>query len=200
MDDTTHTLLYTANLRGDLALLPKLYTFLKLLTDEFNPVYIVDLGESCSPNVWHCDATDARSMLIAFDGMGYTAANATELTLESRQKLSEPMTMGLVDEQHPCVVADLLFALSPMQGDGHLCVILSPAEVTRLEGRTLSLQRVAAGQVGIVRVLMEDAPKLLSADIRQMPPDTPPTTVIAGVVDFIVSEARYYQKRKSENS
>src|SRR5262245_40772445 len=111
------SLLYTAGLRGDLELLPRLYTFLKTLRGEFNSIYLVDLGETCAPEVWHCEVTEGRSMLIALDGMGYTAANAAHLTPDSRAKLTDQMALGLVDADHPHVVGDCLFALHPTPGD-----------------------------------------------------------------------------------
>ncbi len=91
------SILYTANIRGDLALLPRLYTFLKSLQADLRqfapedesevmlcavqprPVQtlLLDLGDSCAPDVWHCAATGGRSTLIALDAMGYHAANVT---------------------------------------------------------------------------------------------------------------------------
>jgi hypothetical protein len=193
-------LLYTANLRGDLELLPKMYTFIKALRAELAPTVLVDLGNSCAEDVWHCEATDGRSMLIAFDSMGYTAANAAHLSIESRAKLTEQTALALVDGEHHHAERDLLFALHPTPGDGHLCVVLTPAETTRLDGYTLYLQAVNAGEIGVVHLKIGESPALLSAEIRLLPSGTAPAATIAGVVDFIIGEARYYHKRKSEKS
>ncbi|HEX2623584.1 MAG TPA: hypothetical protein VHL11_25665 [Phototrophicaceae bacterium] len=193
------SLLYTAGLRGDLDLLPRLYTFLKTLRGEFNPAYVIDLGESCAVEIWHCEVTEGRSMLIALDGMGYTAANTDHLTPDSRAKLTDQVALGLVNADHPHVAGDCLFALHPTSGDGHLCIVLKPGEMTRLAGRTLDLEAVEAGQVGIVRLTTGDVPQVLSSEVRLMPSGTAPDPTIAGVVDFVISEARYYQRRAKDS-
>jgi hypothetical protein len=189
-----YTLLYTAGLRGDLDLLPKLYTFLKALRGEFGASHLVDLGDSCAEGIWHCDATDGRSLLIGLDAMGYTAVNAAHLTAESRRKLAEQTSIGLVDQQHLHTAGDVLFALRPASGDGHLCVVLTPSPETRFHENILHLQPVERGQVGVARIDNGQ----LAAQVHLMPPATAPDATIAGVVDFIRDEARYYQKRKSE--
>jgi hypothetical protein len=201
MDDSANiNLLYTANLRGDLELLPKMYTFIKALRGELSPTVLVDLGNSCAEDLWHCDATEGRSMLIAFDSMGYTAANASHLSTESRERLTEQTALALIDLEHQHAERDLLFALHPTSGDGHVCVVLTPSETTRLDGYTLYLQAVNAGEIGVVRLKTGESAELLSAEIRLLPNGTAPAATIAGVVDFILAEARYYHKRKSEKS
>jgi hypothetical protein len=196
MEDQTITLLYTANLKGDLYSLPKLYTYLRVLRGEFHPVYLLDLGASCSAESWHCDITEGRSMLIALDGMGYTAANAAHLSRDSREKLLEQTTMALVDETHPHVEAALRFAITPVDDDSSLCILLTPYEQTVVKDNHLYLQTVEAGQVGIVTLKNGE---LFSTETRIVPSDTAPDGTIAGVVDFILAEARYYQRRKREN-
>lgn len=191
--------LYTAGLRGDLHLLPRLYTFIKTLRGEFNPVQLLDLGDACTPESWHCAATGGRSMLIALDGMGFTAANASALDAENYTRLLDQVTLALVTEQQPQVRGDCVFALQPTAGDGHLCVILTPAASTHLADGILYLQNISAGQIGVVRVSIGTTSELLSAEIRDLPPGTAPAPTIAGVVDFVIGEARYYQKRQNDS-
>lgn len=113
------TILYTANLRGDLERLPRLHTFLRGLknlppADEpdvmlcaVEPVarriLLLDAGNACAPDAWHCAATGGRSALIVLDAMGYQAVNvAGFLTAESRARLdANYLGMALVDEAHP---------------------------------------------------------------------------------------------------
>lgn len=94
------TILYTAKIRGDLTLLPRLYTFLqKLKAEAQHPVLLLDLGESCVDDVWHCAATGGRSTLVVLDGMGYHAANVTGfLEASQRDKLRTSLTTAMVDE------------------------------------------------------------------------------------------------------
>ena len=93
------TLLYSGEIAGDLALLPRLYTFLQRLhPPQQQPTLLLDLGGSCANSAWHCRETGGRSTLIVLDGMGYHAANvAGALDREGRDKLAENVTMGLVD-------------------------------------------------------------------------------------------------------
>jgi hypothetical protein len=216
------SILYTANIRGDLDLIPRLYTFLKELRRDmtrFRPededvmlcvvqppetrTLLLDMGNSCASDVWHCAATDGRSALIALDAMGYNAANVPNLSAESRSKLEENLLgMALVDAEHPWQDAGVLAT-----GDAHsdlmtstpynLSVVLSPADATHLNNRILRLTAVNAGQVGTAYISSVDTTPVLSAHaIFDLPPNTPPDPTIAGAVDFIIREARRYQGNK----
>ncbi len=195
------TLLYTGGIAGDLALLPRLYTFLQRLKGDGRHCLLLDLGGSCSDIAWHCRDTGGRSALIVLDGMGYHAANAEGvLETEDRDKLAGQVTMGLVDRRNHwrCRMAsamEIIAALRPVEPDERLQIMLEPAESTRLDGKVLRLQAVGRGQVGEVAVDMRGEPVLVSSCIRNMPADTPPNPSIAGAVEFVESEARYYRRR-----
>lgn len=222
------SIFYTANIRGDLALLPPLYTFLKSLREDlahFAPedegevmlcavqppparTLLLDLGDSCAPDVWHCTATAGRSTLIALDAMGYHAANVSGLlSLESRAKLAENlMGMALVDSEHPGEVEGVLFTtLSPsvrpsaesFGPQARLQISLSPDATTRLTGHTLYLARVEAGQIGTAYIGGTDSdPQLLADATFDLPANTPPDPTISGTVDFVTNEARFFAKRQ----
>ena len=198
------TLLYTHNLRGNIELLPRLHTFIKRLRgDKPRQTPLIDVGDSCAAEVWHCSATGGRSMLIALDGMGYTAMHAGKMSLENRLKLREHLMSTLVDEETAYFHGDLMFALHPGEGDGHLCVVMTPGAATlqfgslEAPGRALYLAGLHTGQVGVVQLEIADGqtPMLRTFEVHDVPPDTPPDPTIAGVVDFVLDEARYYQKR-----
>ena len=93
------SLLYSANLRGDIALLPQLFTFIQRLKPEGGPGnLILDLGKACDGAVPHCRQTGGRSMLIALDGMGYHAANIEgALDPQDRRQVDKQVSMALVD-------------------------------------------------------------------------------------------------------
>src|SRR5690606_4826629 len=82
--------LYTANIRGQLDLLPRLYTLLRRLRGEAEGrTLLLDAGHACDAAVWHCAQTDGRSALRVLDAMGYTAANACGfLSDEGRARLA----------------------------------------------------------------------------------------------------------------
>lgn len=199
------TLLYSANIAGDLALLPRLYTFLRRLQPaERRQTLLLDLGRSCSDAIPHCRETGGRSTLIVLDGMGYHAANiAGALDRENRDKLAEIVTMGLVDERDdwlfrvpPIRDPSIRVALRPRDDGARLQIILKPAASTRVEGNALYLKAVKAGQVGEAVVDLRGAPSLLRTGAHQMPPDTPPNPSIAGTVEFVEAEARLLAKKR----
>lgn len=194
------TLHYTANIQGDLDMLPRLHTFLRQLRGDTPQRILLDMGDTCAPDVWHCQATGGRSVLIALDGMGYAAANTEGLTPGNRAKLESHVSMALVDAIRPHVQDDLLFALKPTEGDGHLCICLTPAHQTQLEGRLLTLAPVDTGHVGesVIEGIDGDY-RLISAATYALPANTPPDATIAGVIDFIVSEARFFQRKQDQD-
>jgi hypothetical protein len=187
------TILYTANLRGDLHLLPRLYTYLqKLKADQTNP--------ACAADVWHCAVTGGRSMLIVLDGMGYHAANVTGLLEASqRAKLGSSITMGMVDEQHvwryhvPPVRDETVMIASVEAPALTLCIVAAPASATAFNNRTLWLQAVTKGQVGLVEI---DVPALhiRTQQIFEMPSSLKPDAPIAAAVEFVEDEARSLQQ------
>lgn len=195
-------LLYTANLAGELAILPRLHTFLQRLKSQApGQTLLLDLGGSCHPSSWHCRATGNRSMFIALDGMGYHAANCEGLlAAEARAKLSDQVSLKLVDKANPWrfevgpgIAIAILASLE--NSAARVNVLLAGNESSRLDGDQLRLGAVRAGQVGQVTLEIGDAPRLVSATIHELPADTPPNPSIAGLVDFVEAEARYYMSK-----
>ena len=198
------TLLYTANIAGDLTRLPRLYTLIRRLQPPAGrPALLLDLGKSCAADVWHCRETGGRSTLTVLDGMGYHAANvAGMLDREHRAKLAEQVTLALIDAGHDWLYETALlsrqairFTLNPRAEAARLQVSMTAAECTTIVGNALFLEAVDAGQVGEALVEIQGAPHLISAHIHAMPPNTPPNPSIAGTVDFVEAEARYLAKK-----
>jgi hypothetical protein len=199
-------ILYTANIRGDLAILPRLYNFMQLLKPaERQGTLFLDLGDSCADDVWHCGVTGGRSTLIVLDGMGYHAARV-DLADEERAKIEDVVTMGLVDDKHdwhyhiPPVIDDsICITNSPQKNDSlRLQIHLKATQKTAIQGKMLTLQTVEAGQVGMVTVdLSLAAPRLIHTEIRQIPSNIHPNPTIVASVDFVESEARFFQNKQS---
>ena len=197
-------LLYTANIAGDLALLPRLFTVIQQLrADPCQPVLLLDLGASCADDVWHCRETGGRSTLIALDAMGYHAANVKgTLDERNRGKLAEQVTMALVDEgrdwlYHVPPVSDdsISVRLRARDDEARMQIVLSPAQRIAIKGNAIFLQSVGAGQVGEVLVDLREAPVLIGERVHRIPPDTPPNPSIAGTVEFVEAEARYFARQ-----
>lgn len=200
------TLRYSANIAGDLALLPRLFTFLQRLNAaDGQSALLLDLGGSCAESVWHCRATGGRSTLIVLDGMGYHAANvAGALDAENRGKLAEQVTLALVyaDCDWPYKVPPLsdpgiIVRLRPRASAARLQIALTPAADTRIDGNALWLREVEAGQVGEAVVDLRGEPRLVSATVHTLPADTPPNPSIAGAVEFVEAEARLFAGKRA---
>lgn len=199
------TLLYTAGIAGDITLLPRLFTYLQRLKPaDSRRTLLLDLGGSCSQSVWHCRATAGRSILIVLDGMGYHAANVDGiLDTATRDKLAEQVSVALVDRNNkwryslsPLAAGQVFATLSPVGRAARLQILLDPADSTRLEDNTLRLQAACAGQIGQVSINLGLEPRIVSARIHTMPGDTPPNPSIAGAVEFVLSEARLFQRKQ----
>ena len=189
------TLLYSAHLRGDLALLPRLYTFLH----QLGPVdLLLDLGDACEESVWHCAATGGRSTLHVLDAMGYHAANVSAyLSAEGRAKLqAQPLGIALLASGESWQRDSLFISTddSPPDTPHDLHIVLQPAAATRLENQTLHLAAVPGGSVGLVRL---DTQTIVEQAVLPLPATTLPDPTIAATVDFVLGEARYYQQHHS---
>mgnify|MGYP000070612447 CR=1 FL=1 len=211
------SILYTHNLRGDLAMLPRLYTLLRQLRaqaqrfeDEDDVLVcalqpparrtlLIDLGNSCAANVWHCAATGGRSTLILLDAMGYDAAHVTrQLAPGAREKLVESVQMVLVDGDHAYEQNGVQVTAARQPGLAALQLVAQPDATARLDGRVLYPQALEAGQVGVAHVSFRDgSPRLSGHDVFPLSPGTPPEPTIAGAVDFVLSEAKRYQAKQA---
>lgn len=192
-------LLYTANLRGNIALLPRMYTFLRGLQQASGRTLLLDAGNACADEIWHCQLTGGRSMLLVMDAMGYQAVNiGSFLTAASRAKLVQNrMAMALLaagdvwEQEGVLVTVEDQAVAQPHQ----LHIILSGTAQTAMAHHQLQLAAVEEGQVGIVQIgSAGDNGRLTitAAEVRTMPASTLPDPTITATVDFVLSEARYY--------
>ncbi|MAU10138.1 MAG: hypothetical protein CL607_09975 [Anaerolineaceae bacterium] len=197
------TIFYTSHIQGDLALLPRLYTFIQqqITTLGVKPL-LLDLGESCTPDVWPCGITGGRSTLIVLDGMGYHAANVEGVLAEGeRYKLSGAISLGLVDARYswrynvpPVQDDDMVVSLQPTPAIG-LNIVLASTPATTLQDRVLHLQSVQKRQLGIVTIDLKGEPQLQSQSVLDMPPNLSPDATISAAVSFVEDEARYLENR-----
>ncbi|MDZ4764033.1 MAG: hypothetical protein SGI73_05725 [Chloroflexota bacterium] len=248
------TILYTGGLRGDLALLPRLYTRLKRLKGAENGarVLLIDVGEACAADdgrasptevvAWHCAVTEGRSMIVALDGMGYDIVHA-EISAQARAKLGDNLRAAVVSLNQTWmqdkIAVYTLHTIPPYDILERVRLLIYPCDdatqdqdardgrdpayritaVKQIEN-SLYLPQPKAGQVGRVRLQLPDVesftevrshqpaaelpsewlPQLLSTDVIDLSPSTPPEPTIAGMIDFIISEARYTQKKAARSA
>jgi hypothetical protein len=201
--ETPLNIIYTYQILGELDLLPRLHTFIQSLKHDLDGrTIIADLGESCAPHVWPCDVTAGRSTLVALDAMGYNVANVQSIiSAQSRNRLVEQVMLGMVDDDHPYVEDGLVFVASQQDelrphDDVMAYVVLHPEAETQWKRGVLTLQSVEKAQVGVVRI--ED--HAVYRNVYTLPANTAPNPTIAGTVDFVRDEARYYQKRLNKSN
>ena len=229
--ETPLTILYTHNLRGDLDVLPRIYSFLRQLKAYYaseevvqicaldpaeapGQTLLLDLGENCAPEVWHCQASGGRSTLVVLDGMGYDAARVDD-ALSTRAKMGDSVRLSLIDGETPREIEDVLLTAgnsSPLpvyvgEGSGErgnnrpysLRITMTPSDITRLEGNTLFLAGLSgAQQVGAAQLAkVIGGWRLVTHEIHDLPRRALPDPTIAAAVEFVISEARYAQKRRS---
>lgn len=194
------TLFYTAGLRGDLTGLPRLYTFLRQLKTRVSTLHpndvqhTIDLGGACAADVWHCGISGGRSALVALDGMGYSAAvNDGYADTNVRTKLGANVNLSVIDAATPWITDGIAFVVGDSASPAPFTVRLDPAPVSRVQSGVLRLASVSAGQVGEVRV---EGGRLTESAVHYLPPGTPPDPTISGIIDFILAEARYAQKKR----
>ena len=215
--ETPLTVLYSHNLRGDLDALPRLYSFLRQLKahyasedvvqvcalDPAQPpgrTLLLDLGDNCAPDVWHCQVSGGRSTLVVLDGMGYDAARV-ENAADKIEKMGGGVRMALVDDTHPFALENVrITAGIRLESPPNLLEIsLFPAESTHLADQTLFLAKLTGSQqVGAAQLTkVIGGWSLIAHEIHELPRRTLPDPTITAAVEFVVSEARYAQKRRS---
>jgi hypothetical protein len=221
------TVLYTACLRGRLGALPRLFTLIKRERATVRgPVILLDLGESCSPDVWLCNASDGRAALAAMDSMGYDACyidHADPLASDPLTfgKLQEVIVTPLVTETSPVTLTKqspgtaswqlrLIGGETPFQpgptisGDALLTIRLRrtvpTAESTRYDSVRYTLQLTDQWdilQVGRLELALTEG--RIAAHTRQtLAPDVSPDPTISSVVEFVAAEAQSAARRRGK--
>jgi hypothetical protein len=110
--------------------------------------------------------------------------------------MGDQTQMALVDAEHPYDHSAAVRVVCGPPGSetaAALIVRLDPAAETAFDGRVLRLAGVDGDQIGRVRLR---AGALEGAEVFDLPDSTEPDPTIAGVVDFVLSEARHAQKRR----
>lgn len=203
----TLSILYTYGLRGDLAYLPRLYTFLQQLKQQFgNDSLLLDLGASCDSNSWHCQVTNGRSTLIVLDGMGYHAANVTDFLADGEHdKLKNVISTGMVDARHawryhvPPEKDEGIIVAGELAPALRLCIVAAPADETKLDNRALYLASVEQHEVGIIQIDLRSEMTMTHHDIVPVPEGLKPDPTIVAAAEFVEDEARFFQKRQGDS-
>jgi hypothetical protein len=197
-------ILYTHGLAESWAQLPRVYTALQSIEQEQGLKALrLNLGTACSPTLWHCEATQGRSMPMAFDVMGYHAVDVTGMPEASRFKLKGVVTLGLVDAQHTWryeaagIADDTILVASTPTPAVRLCIVLQPADETHLTEGVLLLKPVPADQVGYIHIDFTTQPQLVQSTSFSLNMRARPDPTITAALELIEEEARSFRPRSS---
>jgi len=202
------TLLYTANLQGELALLPRLFTLIQQARHAAKgPTLLLDLGDSCALSAWVCQATHGRAPFLVFDSMGYDAAliggpERVPIPPSALRRLVADLVMPVVvwNRARTLQKRGVEFTLAPGNAPAP-----SGAPVVRVERTRTALPAVgdaapvlgdvAQGELACVEMSWPDW-RVQSATRHAVNAQTPPDPTIAAVVELVEEEARAYTQRE----
>jgi hypothetical protein len=223
MSEHTVSIFYTACLRGQLTLLPKLYQYIAEQRNVPHPTMLIDLGQSCMAGAWICQATGGRGMLVAMDAMGYDAFHIgpldtlyhyPELVLKIQQVVATPFAAGpwrahiqrlgnnalLVNGRNlPQTVAEQHITTDLIVGLGLVEPTQESFKVWVEGDKRLAHMLVGANPNGfrVGRLDIQYDAQDISAQhtVLTMPPDIPPHPSMIGVLEFVESEARQAERK-----
>lgn len=198
------TVLYTAHIAGNLALLPRLATLIQQARSTApGPVFLLDLGDTCAPEAWVCRATQGRAPFLVLDSMGYDGA---VIGGPERIPIPPPSLKQLVGQMIMPVMVWNRTATLTRRGVS-LCVAPGAAPDSG-STPTVRIDRSAATLpvTGSRSVTLGDVPQghlarvdlawpswtVQAAQTLPLAHDTPVDPGVAAVVELVENEARYY--------
>ncbi len=207
---STVTLLYTANLEGRLALLPRLATLIQAQRRQAaGPVFLLDLGDTCALDAWVCPATEGRAPLTIMDGMGYDAvfiSGPEKVTIPpaALRRLAEDIMMAVIIWGRAARLSRRGVTISASSGQPDPApedpVVTVDRDAPCLPD--VGADRLVLGDVphGSLACVVMDWPAWTVQDARLLPlePHTPPDPTIGAIVELVENEARYYAERRNE--
>lgn len=202
---TLVTLLYTAHLAGELALLPRLFTLIKQERQMASgPVILLDLGDTGSAESWICQATQGRAPFLVLDSMGYDGAviggpEQVPIPPASLRRLLGHLIMPVIlwNRAFPVTKQGITVTIAPgnapLPDQGPAIRIDRSADVLPDAHSPVPvpiLGDVAQGH--LARVDMSwPAWTVQSARLVRVEPNTPVDPTIAAVVELVETEAHH---------
>ncbi|MBN2304370.1 MAG: hypothetical protein JXQ72_07845 [Anaerolineae bacterium] len=205
------TWLYTANLKGDLHLLPRLFTLIqqeRRSAHEANSLaLLLDLGDTCALDSWVCPATQGRAPFLVLDAMGYDmaligAGEQVSIPPDSLRRLLDTIMMRVALWNRPghFTKRGITFHLASGTADFPAAEpgIRIDRTTTALPGANATppvLGDVARGHLARVTMAWPDW-TVQDARLLPLPETTSPDPTIAAVVELVENEARHYAQQE----
>lgn len=181
----------TAHSHCDLAYLPRLYTYLKHLKKTLDgPIVVIDSGVAWSNGEWLSVVTEHRAPYILLDAMGYTAAFCEGLSPDNIEKLHPQLQLQLLAPSQATVIS---------LSTGETITVAQHPQNNQIEaqGQTLYIPLTPHRTIGYAHIALAPL-TVLETQLYQVPATTLPDSTIAGTIEFVQDEARYYQKQKAK--
>jgi hypothetical protein len=181
-------ILVTANSQGDTAYFPRLYTAIRELKGLLGgKAWLVDSGGAWSEDNRLCQITENRAPYLILDAMGYDLVFADGLSPANLERLQSQMLSKIVPEDYPArlFIQDREFLVMPDRN-------LSAASI---QGNYLKLPLPPQKTIYRLRLDVTNA-VILETMLYPVQDDRLPDATITGAVEFVESEARYYQKKQ----
>ncbi len=201
------TLLYTANLRGELAILPRLFSLIRREQQAApTPAVLLDLGDSCIVESWICEATQGRAPFLVLDSMGYDGAviggpERVPIPPSSLRKLAGDVSLRFIVWNRSATLSRrgasvmLVTGSAPAPEDTGFVRIDRAAATLPDVGAQPVLGDVPQGHLARVDIALP-AWIVQAARLIELTPEVPADPTIAAVVELVESEARSYAQQQ----
>jgi len=194
----------TAHIEGDLDLMPRLYTAIRGAKDTVpGASLLIDTGRAWDAKSWICGATENRAPYFVLDAMGYDAAFADGLVHFDKLHGELQMQLLVPEAQFAYDVNGVKLSLGVATNTDEAAIqsgqvrLPMPSQGVILH-LTLDLTQDSAPQQIIQQTIIQQT--IIQQTIIRLTDAHLPDPTIAGAVEFIVSEARYYQKKREAAS
>ncbi|HLA45393.1 MAG TPA: hypothetical protein VJZ27_18230 [Aggregatilineales bacterium] len=182
-------ILVSARIQGDLEYMPRLFTAIRELKMTLPyKALLIDTGQSASADSPICVMTENRAPYIVMDAMGYHFAFDDSMTLDNRERVQAGVQLRLIDSRETAIV---------MLGRYQLHVECDPTKTDqpRIENNKLILPLPEKYTI-LHLTLAVDTMQIMQTSTTMVSEDPLPDSTIAGTVEFVIGEARYYQRKR----
>jgi len=187
-------IIVTASIQGDLEYMPRLFTAIReLKTSLPHKALLIDTGQSASDESPICIMTENRAPYIVMDAMGYHFAFDDSMSLDNRERVQPDVQLRLIDSREEAIVMLGAFQLLVK------CDPSAPIDQARIENGILILPQPQKNTI-LHLTLAVDTMRITQTSITMVNDDTLPDSTIAGTIEFVIGEARYYQKKRGGTS
>lgn len=199
------TLLITGNLAGELAILPRLMTLINQHKQAAEgPVFLLDVGDSCSTESWICRATQGRAPFLVLDAMGYDAViiggpEQVPIPIPALRKVKDQVGLTWIIWNRVGYLTKRAITVTVAAGSADWPITQPEARGIRVNRAITALPArdenppvigdVAQGD--LLRIVLDwSTGRVQTAQRSSVQSDMPVDPTIAAVVDLVESEAK----------